>query len=181
MRRSRLLGALLAVLLLGASSVAPAVARLQDSKGKSAAENEKKEEKKKKSSGRERSEATEPREILRRVLRDLRGGLEALSPSTFRRLASEEKFYDFPRFEEELTVFLRSASELRLFFRGASTEIEGDKGVVIVDAEMIFATRDEPSQSRTRRARVTLNFERTAEGWRITEINPRSFFLPDQP
>lgn len=171
---------LAAVLLAGFAGVAPSALRAQE-KGKSeSGETEKQEKKKKesKSSGRERGRTPDTRKVLSRVLRSFKDGFEALSPSTLRDWVDRDKFYDYPRFEEGVTVLLRSVSEMRVFTREVNVQVEGDRAVMIVEAEMALASRQDSSQRETRRQRITFDFQRTSEGWLITEINPRSFFLP---
>lgn len=118
------------------------------------------------------------REVLSRVLRSFTDGFEGLSPSTVRDWVYTDKFYDFPRFEEGVTVLLRSVGEMRIFTREVSVEVKDDRAVMIVDAEMTLASRKDPSRTEKRREQITFDFQRTKDGWLITEINPRSFFLP---
>ncbi len=116
-------------------------------KGNLAAGEETKQEKPKKKSqskGREPSRSETTREVLSRVLRNYKQGLESLSPSAAGKQIDTEKFYDYPRFEENLTRFLESLGELRLFVREVNVQVEEDRAVMIVDAEMKFAARDNP-------------------------------------
>ena len=140
------------------------------------AQEKKKDEKKTRSEPGTRTADT--REVLSRILRNFTDGFEALSPSTLKEWIDSEKFYDYPRFEEGVTVLLRSVGEMRVFTREVSVQVEGDRAVMIVDAEMTLASRKNPSQTEKRRQQITFDFQRTKDGWVITEINPRSFFLP---
>lgn len=140
---------------------------------------EKAKKKKKQAVGRAEARPTETtREVLSRVLRNYKAGLESLGVSGVRNWIDPQRFYDYPRFEEGVTVFLHSVGELRLFTREVSVQVEGERAVMIVDAEMVFARRDTPNQPETRTSQITFDFQRTPQGWKITEINPRSFFLP---
>lgn len=178
-RRKRIRGWLLAVVLLVGSGLAvlPATAQQTEPEKPKPAPAEKK-TKKKKTPGREPARNDDTRRALSRVLRNFTDGLEGLSPSSLRDWVFEDQFYDFPRFEEGVTVLLRSAGEMRLYTREVNTQIERDRAVMIVDAEMVFASRDDPGRGVHRQERITFDFQRTADGWKITEINPRSFFLP---
>lgn len=170
---------LLVVALLAGSGLALAPARAQQpeaEKPKPAQTENKK--KKKKSSGHEPIRRDDTRRALSRILRSFTDGLEGLSPSSLRDWVFEDQFYDFPRFEEGVTVLLRSVGEMRIYAREVNVQIEGDRAVMIVDAEMVLASRDDPGRGQRRQERVTFDFQRTPDGWRITEINPRSFFLP---
>ena len=143
-----------------------------------AAQTSKKKQASKKKSGAEPARETSPREVLSRILRSYSHGFESLNPSAVRSSIDAQRFYDYPRFEEGVTVFLRSLGELRLFTREVNVQVEGDKAVMIVAAEMAFSRRGTTSPSQTRAGEITFDFQRTSQGWKITEINPRSFFLP---
>lgn len=118
------------------------------------------------------------RRILSRVLREFTNSVEMLSSSGARRTIDVDRFFGYPRFEEELTVFLRSLGELRLFVREVSVQVGVNRAVMLVDAEMGFSLRRDPNQSSQRRAQIQFDFQRTEQGWKITEITPRNFFLP---
>lgn len=144
----------------------------------SSADAQKKEEGEKKPDAKASEPAEKaPRELVSRVLRDYKRSLESLSSSAALKQIDPQLFYDHPRFEENLTVFLRSLGELRLFFREVNVQVEEDRAVMVVDAEMKFARRD-TGQKEERREQITFDFRRTKTGWKITEINPRAFFLP---
>lgn len=143
-----------------------------------AAETPKKKKKKPRASSEAGPSEVSPREVLSRVLRGYKGSIESLGTSGVRSWIDVPRFYDYPRFEDGVTAFLRSVGELRLFTREVNVQVEGDRAVMIVEAEMVFSRRDTPSPAETRTAQITFDFQRTPQGWKITEINPRSFFLP---
>lgn len=118
------------------------------------------------------------RRIVSRVLRMYSNGLEMTSPSAALDMIDRDRFYDYPRFEEELTRFLRSLGEVRVFVRETSVQMEGNRAVMIVDVRMVFASRLDLNQRGERSSQITFDFQRTDRGWKITEINPREFFLP---
>ena len=175
-------GTLFLILLLaggGATARAlPDQSANQDEPKAGEAKKEKEKKKKAKSSGNESSKQLDTRQLLSRVLRDFKDGIEGLSPSSLRENIDEKKFYDFPRFEEGVTNFLRSVGEMRLFTREVNVQVQEDRAVMIIEAEMVFGPRDDTSRSRRRKEHITFDFQRLPEGWKITEINPRSFFLP---
>ena len=179
-RRKLIPGWVLAVVLLAGSglAVAPALSAQQPEQEKPKPAETKKKDKKKKTPGHEPSRSDDTRRALSRVLRNFKDGFEGLSPSSLRDWIFEDQFYDFPRFEEGVTVLLRSVGEMRIYTREVNTQIEGDRAVMIIDAEMVFSSREDPSHSQRRQERITFDFQRTPDGWKITEINPRSFFQP---
>jgi hypothetical protein len=117
------------------------------------------------------------RKNLTRVLRALSDAVEGNSPRRLRDLM-DERFYDFPRFEDQVTDFLRDNAELRMNLRESTAEVKGDKATLIVDADMTYALKASAKQEQKRHQRIQFDFVRTATGWKIYEITPRSFFTP---
>jgi hypothetical protein len=115
---------------------------------------------------------------IKRVLGDFQDGFEGHSS---RRVtdALDERFDDFPRFEDLVTQFLERTSEMRINFRESSTELKNDHATVIVDAEMIFTDKAKPTQDQRRKQRIQFDFVfNPKKGWKIFEITPRQFFEP---
>jgi hypothetical protein len=115
---------------------------------------------------------------IKRVLGDFQDGFEGHSP---RRVTDslDERFDDFPRFEDAVTQFLERSSEMRINFRESTTEIKADHATVIVDADMIFTDKAKPTQDQHRRQRIQFDFVyNPKKGWKIFEITPRQFFEP---
>jgi hypothetical protein len=116
------------------------------------------------------------RRAIKRVLGDFQDGFEGHSP---RRVTDslDERFEDFPRFEDAVTQFLERTSEMRINLRESTTEVKGDHATVIVDAEMIFTDKAKPTQDQRRRQRIQFDFVyNPKKGWKIFEITPRQFF-----
>lgn len=115
---------------------------------------------------------------IKGVLGDFQDGFEGHSS---RRVtgALDERFEDFPRFEDAVTQFLERTSEMRINFRESTTEVKGDHATVIVDADMVFTDKAKPTQDQHRRQRIQFDFVyNPKKGWKIFEITPRQFFEP---
>ena len=117
------------------------------------------------------------RRAITRVLRDFGDGFEGHSPRSVTRTL-DERFEDFPRFEDAVTEFLGQSSEMRLFLREASGEVKGDHATLIVDGEMVFTAKANPGREERRKQRIQFDFVRTGKGWKIYEITPRQFLTP---
>lgn len=180
MKKGSCLGGILLILFLVGGVVAAEPVFLQEEQEEKAQEKKQpaKATKKKKSSGREPVSETNTRRLISRVLRNFTDGIERQSPSSLRDTVDRDKFFNFPRFEDGVTNFLRSLGEMRIFTRQSDVQIKDDRAVMIIDAEMVIVSRTDPSRRETRRQRITFDFQRTDHGWKITEIKPRSFFLP---
>jgi hypothetical protein len=136
---------------------------------------DKKKKKKSDSSQNETSQDAKDRRAIHEVLQDFQDGFEGHSPNRVT-AALDERFYDFPRFEDAVTQFVQQSSEIRLYLREATTEVKGDKAILIVDAEMAFSTKARATQDLKRQQRVQFDFARGSKGWKIIDINPRNFF-----
>jgi uncharacterized protein with gpF-like domain len=174
---------ILSLALLWSLSGSPLLAQSQETKKQDKQEKEKKPEKKaaKKSdqaapSGDTADLATE-RKNLTKVIRALSDAVEGNSPRRLREFL-DERFYDYPRFEEQVTDFLQNNAEMRVNFRESTAEVKGDKATLIVDADMTYALKSNASAEQKRRERIQFDFVRTASGWKIYEITPRRFFIP---
>jgi hypothetical protein len=152
----------------------------QEKKKEEKKDEKKKDDNKKKQSppaGSEPLDVNAERKNLSRVARSLADAFEGNSPRRITELL-DERFYDFPRFEDQVTQFLQENREIRMYFRESTSEVKGDKATLIVDADMTFATKANPNLEQKRRERIQFDFVRTNKGWKIYEITPRKFFTP---
>jgi hypothetical protein len=176
---------LLFALALAFGLTLPGAARGQTSGSSQEKKKEEKKEEKKKDdkkkpeppAGSEPMDVSAERKNLTRVLRSLGDAFEGSTPRRVTELL-DERFYDSPRFEDQVTQFLQENREIRMYFRESSAEVKGDKATLIVDADMTFATKASPTQEQKRRERIQFDFVRTSKGWKIYEITPRKFFTP---
>jgi len=180
--------AIFLALLAGPGCAAARVpnAQSQDKQSTEKKDKEKKKKKKKKTQSTEAAPGAEEspeavardRRAISRVLRDLGDGFEGKSARRVAENINDEKFDDFPRFEDLVTQFLQSSGEMRVFFREASGEVKGDRATLIVDAEMVYSLKSNPTREQRRKERVQFDFIRSKKGWKIYEITPRQFFGP---
>lgn len=178
------LAVVLAVLGLPRCDAARTTGQPPPAKQQSDQSKDKKKEKKKKPGepvpgpGESSDAAAADRRAITRVLRNFGDGFEGHSP---RGVAEnlDERFEDFPRFEDAVTEFLKQTSEMRLFLREASSEVKGDHATLIVDGEVVFNVKANPTQEHRRKQRIQFDFVYTErKGWKIYEISPRQFFTP---
>jgi hypothetical protein len=162
-----------------ATVLAQSAAFGQEKKKEEKKDEKKKDDKKKQAppAGSEPLDVTTERKNLSRVARAL---ADAFEGNALRRITEllDERFYDFPRFEDQVTQFLQENREIRMYFRESTSEVKGDRATLIVDADMTFATKANPNLEQKRRERIQFDFVRTNKGWKIYEITPRKFFTP---
>lgn len=178
MRRTFFSLALLLALSAGAAFyAAPGLAQESPKDKKEQKKEKEKEKKQDKGGGSESGDLAADRKNLTRTLRAFADGFEGSTPRRVTELL-DANFYDFPRFEDQVTQFIQQNAEMRIFLRESTSEVKGDKATLIVDADMTFADKSNPAAQKKRRERIQFDFVRTPKGWKIYEINPRSFFVP---
>ncbi len=176
----------LCVILLGAgllcapAFLAPAKAQDQQQDPKQDKKDKKDKKKKDKQSGEEAP--AQPKDVnreLSQMLRELQFSLEGGSSRGFLALIDAAKFDDYPRFEDMVERLARE-DIVRAYFRTVTTSpnVTEGKAQTILDAEMELTRKNAVGQAQRRRQQLTLDFELTRRGWRITNITPRNYFEP---
>jgi len=108
------------------------------------------------------------------VLARFRSALEAHSQRQMFALFDGEKMTAYVSFQDQMRGFLSRNEGIRVNIRGIQASGEGDKGVITATFEIETTSRTGNASRRSEQLRLELN--RTAQGWRIVDINPRSFF-----
>lgn len=84
-------------------------------------------------------------------------------------------------FAQQVTSFLAHTGDIRVHYSGIETTMEDQRAVVAVDFEMEADLRDEDLPPLHKQARLRLVAENASAGWKLTDVQPRSFFSLDQP
>ena len=84
-------------------------------------------------------------------------------------------------FEQQITSFLAHTGIIRVHYNGIDAETEEGEGIASVDFEMEAAPRDDDLPPVRKQARLRLVAENTAAGWKLIDVQPRSFFSLSQP
>jgi len=108
------------------------------------------------------------------VLARFRSALEAHSQRQMFALFDGEKMTAYVSFQDQMRGFLSRNEGIRVNIRGIQASGEGDKGVITATFEIETTSRTGNASRRSEQLRLEL--DRTAQGWRIVDINPRSFF-----
>ena len=120
------------------------------------------------------------RRIVARVVREFNSNIEGQSTFSIRQVIDDKNFYDYPRFEEELERLFRSVAEMRIYTRRVNVQSNDERAIAVVEVDLEFVDRLNPTQRTRRREQLTFDFHRTPRGWKITEIKPREFFFLDR-
>jgi hypothetical protein len=84
-------------------------------------------------------------------------------------------------FEQQITSFLAHTGIIRVHYNGIEAGMEEGNGVATVDFEMDAGPRDDNLPPVRKQARLRLVAEKTDAGWKLIDLNPRSFFSLGQP
>jgi hypothetical protein len=130
-------------------------------------------------------DATAAEREVRRKLDDFRAALESKQARSALREIDPTGLDAYAGFEDQLTSLMDATSELRIFFRpstvqarpGTSTD-PAPRAQAQVDAEMVYTLKSAPTQEKRKSSRLQFDFSKGDAGWRITKIEPRSFFTP---
>lgn len=88
---------------------------------------------------------------------------------------------DGPLFEQQITSFLAHTGIIRVHYNGIDAGMDEDRGVASVDFEMDAQPLDESLPPVRKKSHLRLVAERTASGWKLVDVDPRSFFSLAQP
>ncbi len=143
-------------------------------------DDQKKPKKEKKKKGDESAPAPdEAQKQLTKLMREIGFDIEGGSARSFLQRINQDKFNDYPHFEDNVERLMRENS-LRVNFRTAFTAPPTAEGAaqVAVDADMEVVKKNSTGAPQRRTQQLTFDFEWTNRGWAIDNITPRAFFNP---
>jgi hypothetical protein len=108
------------------------------------------------------------------VIGRVRDGLHVHSRSLMLSAFDNDKMDGFQSFADQIDSFFNRYDAFRVQFRIASVTIDGERGVVLVDAEM----EETPAYGTPVHKRDQLRFEigMGRQGWRVVDVRDRRFF-----
>lgn len=113
--------------------------------------------------------------VANTVLGDLRGGLEGHSQRLMLSAFDQDKMEGYLTFDNQIAAMFAKYDSFRVHYRITQSNIEGAKGVVLVDFEMEEMPRSGGAPQR-RQGQVRFEMERGRKGWKIVDFTPRGFF-----
>jgi len=79
-------------------------------------------------------------------------------------------------FKQQINSFFDQTGTIRVHFNLQQASTEENKDVAVLDAEMEAEALDGNTPSLHKHVQLRLTAEPSASGWKITEVQPRSFF-----
>jgi hypothetical protein len=91
------------------------------------------------------------------------------------------KMTDGALFRQQITSLFQQTGVIRVHFNHDQAAMEDGKGVATVDLEMEADLRDDTRPPVRKQARLRFVAEKSADGWKFTDVQPRAFFSTSQP
>jgi hypothetical protein len=121
---------------------------------------------------------------VRRQVDELRLAFESKQTTGVMRALDPTGLSAYSSFEDQVTNLMDSTTDLRLFFRSASVQVHAATtgkpamAQAMVDAEMVYSLKSSPAQQKRKTDRLQMDLVLSESGWRVTKLEPRSFFTP---
>jgi hypothetical protein len=109
------------------------------------------------------------------VLGTIRDGLEGHSSRRFLSAFDADKMDGFLTFQDQIEAYFTRYEATRVTLRILQTSEENNRGVILVDFQLENTPRD-GGRISTHQGQLRFELERGAKGWKIVDIDPRSFF-----
>jgi hypothetical protein len=113
--------------------------------------------------------------IAEDVIGRIREGLEGHSRRLMLSAFDAEKMDGYLAFEDQIDSFFSRYEAFRVQFRIANVAIEGQKGIVLVDAEL-EQTPVAGGTALRKRSQLRFELELGRKGWRVVDVRDRNFF-----
>ena len=110
------------------------------------------------------------------LLNQIAGALAAHNQKKMLDAFDLNKMTDGARFRQQINSFFAQTGIIRAHFNLLHAGPEDGKSVATADFEMEAGLRDDSLPPVRKQAQLRLVAERSADGWKFTDIEPRSFF-----
>src|SRR5262249_40891831 len=106
------------------------------------------------------------------LLNQIAEGLQGHSPRKMLGAFDLSRMARGPEFKEQITAFFNQYDTIRVHFKLK----EVTDNIVTVDAEMDETPRSSITPPQHKRVELRFTAEKTANGWKFVEVQPRGFF-----
>ncbi len=120
--------------------------------------------------------------VVENVLRDLKDGMEGHIDRLVLSVFDDNQMDGYLQFQDQIEQFFNKYDAFRIHYRIIQNNVEGGKGIAIVEMQMEAVPRSGNglgggTQLR-RDQQIRFELERGNKGWRIVDFRPRDFFTP---
>jgi hypothetical protein len=114
--------------------------------------------------------------VAQSLMEKLADGLEGYSDRFMLSAFDDNKMEGLVNFQQHVVGLFRRCDSFRVHFRIMQTSTEGSKGIAVVDFEMEETPRSADERPVRKRDQLRFEMERGDKGWKIVDVQPRSFF-----
>ena len=114
--------------------------------------------------------------IANDVLGQIRDGLEGHSQRTLLGAFDGDKMDGYLNFEDQIEAYFNRYGFIRVRFRIAQVSVEGNKGIVLVDADIECSPQNATGKSVRKSGQLRFELEKSKKGWRVVDFRDRNFF-----
>jgi hypothetical protein len=115
---------------------------------------------------------------LNNVLNEIKKGMEAHDAQAVLSSFDSGKMEGYLDFASQFELFLSEYDSFRLHYRIVQTDVEGQKGIALVEMQMQADPHDPGAIPLRRDRQVRFELEPSKKDWKVVGINPRAFFAP---
>ena len=119
--------------------------------------------------------------VAAQLLNQIGGALVARNQKNMLGAFDLDKMNDGRLFRQQIASFFAETGIIRAHFNLVQAAMENGKGVATVDVEMEADRRDDGLPPIHKQGQVRLVAEKSAAGWKFTDVQPRTFFSTSQP
>jgi hypothetical protein len=119
--------------------------------------------------------------IAARLLNQIAGALGAHNQKNLLGTFDLDKMNDGALFRQQIASFFAETATIRAHFNLVQAAMEDGKAVATVDVEMEAVRRDDSLLPIHKQAQLRLVAEKSAGGWKFSDVQPRTFFSTSQP
>lgn len=109
------------------------------------------------------------------LLAQIQNGLEGHIYRSMLKAFDDDKMDGYLNFEDQLDRYFQQYSSFRVRFRIANITVEGNRGILLVDADLEQVPNNSGTPQR-KRAQLKFEVENGKKGWKIVYMNNQGFF-----
>ena len=119
--------------------------------------------------------------IAAQLLDQIAAGLVSHNQKKMLSIFDLAKMTDGPLFKQQITSFFSQTGAIRVHFNLLQVATEGAQGTVTVNVEMEALPLEGNDLPLRKNAQLRLVAENSGGGWKLTDVQPRTFFSTTQP
>lgn len=117
-------------------------------------------------------------QVLERLLRELKAGLEGHDQRKTLSVFAGDQLDGYLQLQDQLTQFFATYDSFRIRYRIVQSSAEQEKGIAVVEIQMEADPRDPGGAALRRDEQIRFELARGKRGWQVVDFGPRNLFTP---